>query len=171
MRIPVVRYGDHTTTGGRVLATRAKIHDNGKKIALRGEKATCGNCQGSWPMFGTGERMCDDGTPVVLHGDKVLCPCGKNRVIAGDDSRCFYHRAPEEISHRDDIGIEAHHASTEVYDEQFTLLDDERRPIPDKRYRIVIDGDRIINGTTNARGQTERIATVSATRMELQLEK
>ena len=63
MRIPVVRDGDPTTTGGTVIATKAKIHDGGKKIALHKEHATCGNCAGTWPMYGTGDRMSDRGTP------------------------------------------------------------------------------------------------------------
>ncbi|HEX7937213.1 MAG TPA: PAAR domain-containing protein [Paraburkholderia sp.] len=92
MRIPVVRFGDSTTTGGEVLALIAHIHDKGKKIALHGEHARCGNYEGSWPMYGTGKGMSDRGTRVVLEGDQVLCPCGKNRVIAGH--RCGLLRSP-----------------------------------------------------------------------------
>lgn len=37
MRIAVVRDRDVTTTGGRVIALKAMIHDNGIKLALDGE--------------------------------------------------------------------------------------------------------------------------------------
>src|ERR1700757_2069777 len=159
MRIPVVRFGDPTTTGGEVLAVRANIHDNTKKIALHGEHATCGNCKGWWPMFGTGEGMSEHGTQVVIQGDRVLCPCGKNRVLAGEDVGCFIHKDPgtSKVATATDSSREAAHAAQ--YDEQFTLLDEIRRPLANVRYRIVVDGEQMITGTTNAQGKTERIKT------------
>lgn len=66
MHIPVARLGDSTTTGRKVRAARANIHDNEKKLALCGEHATSGNRKGSWPMFGTGDTMCNHGTSVVI---------------------------------------------------------------------------------------------------------
>jgi uncharacterized Zn-binding protein involved in type VI secretion len=170
MRIPVVKFGDPTTTGGKVLALRANIHDNGKKLALDGEHATCGNCKGSWPMFGTGDKMRDHGTPVVIHGDHVLCPCGKNRVIASEDARCFVHKhsgASNTTTQTDSARKPAHAAQ---YDEQFTLLDEARRPLANVRYRIVAGGKLLITGTTNANGKTERVATHRASTLTLQLE-
>ena len=167
MRIPVVRFGDPTTTGGKVLAVRANIHDNGKKLALHGEHATCGNCKASWPMFGTGDKMCDHGTPVVIQGDRVLCPCGKNRVIAGADARCFVHKEPDasKTAGTTDSSREAAYAAQ--YDEQFTLLNDARQPLANVRYRIVVDGERVITGTTNANGETKRITTDAVSSLRL----
>jgi uncharacterized Zn-binding protein involved in type VI secretion len=170
MRIPVVRFGDPTTTGGKVLAVRANIHDEGKKVALHGEHATCGNCEGSWPMFGTGEGMSDHGMQVVIQGDRVLCPCGKNRVIAGEDVGCFIHKhSGASNAAATDSSREAAHAAQ--YDEQFTLLDEARHPLANARYRIVTDSGQIFTGTTNAAGQTRRILTQGASTLRLQLEK
>jgi uncharacterized Zn-binding protein involved in type VI secretion len=76
MRKAAVRHGDPTTTGGFVMAFASTIHDNRKKVALSGDEATCGNCKGTYKIFGT--------------GDKVLCPCGKNRVIVGSDPGIFF---------------------------------------------------------------------------------
>ena len=170
MRIPVVRFGDSTTTGGRVLAFKANIHDNGKKLALHGEHATCGNCKGSWPMFGTGKGMSDHGTPVVINGDRVSCPCGKNRVIASPDAKCFLHKTTD--AERLAVGAPPREAVQAVtYDEQFTVLDEARRPIANVRYRIVVDDGRVITGTTNANGKTERVVTQRKSSLKLQLEK
>lgn len=170
MRVPVVRFGDPTTTRGHVLAVKAGIHDDGKKIALHGECATCGNCKGSWPMVGTGYGTSDDGTQVVIQGDRVLCPCGKNRVIAGEGVGCFVHVASDsESAGTTQSPGEVAHAT--FYDEQFTLLDDAHQPLADMRYRIVVDGERVITGTTNANGQTERVITRIASSLKLQLEK
>ncbi|MCX5538792.1 PAAR domain-containing protein [Paraburkholderia sp. CNPSo 3076] len=171
MRIPVVRHWDHTTTGGRVIATVAKIHDKGKKIALHLEHATCGNCEGTFPMFGTGEKMRDRGRHVVVDGDSVLCSCGKNRVIAGPDSRVFIHKTVEPKRNHDGARIEARSALREVYDEQFTLKGGDGQPLAGVRYRIVTNRGRIFSGVTNGRGETERIATDGMETLALQLEK
>ncbi len=91
MRKPAVRHGDPTTTGGFVIAYSSTIHDDGRKIALSGDEATCGNCKGSFKIFGTGEGMSENVRDVVLDGDLVLCPCGKNRVIVGNNPGVFVH--------------------------------------------------------------------------------
>lgn len=67
------------------MAYSSTIHDHGKKIALSGDQATCGNCKGAWKIYGTGTKMSDKGRAAVLDGDRVLCPCGKNRVIVGSN--------------------------------------------------------------------------------------
>lgn len=169
MRIPVVRDRDATTTGERVIALKAMIHDTGKKLALDGEHATCGNCMGSWPMHGTGDKMRNHGTRVVLDNDPVLCPCGKNRVIAASDAKCFVHQ--DTNTRRSSVAKSPSGVTqTTPYDEQFTLLDATRRPLADMRYRIVVDGERAITGTTSASGQTERVTTQIASSLRLQLE-
>jgi uncharacterized Zn-binding protein involved in type VI secretion len=171
MRIPIAKYGDSTTTGGKVLAVKAKISDNGKPLALHGEHATCGTCKGSWPMIGTGDSVFNKGTPVVIDGDHVLCPCGKNRVIAGADARCFIHKNTGASKGATTPDSSRTHAPIVQHDEQFTLLDDARRPLANIRYRIVIDGGRVITGVTNTNGETERVASQSASGLKLQLEK
>ncbi|WP_087649476.1 PAAR domain-containing protein [Caballeronia choica] len=85
MRRAAVRHGDPTTTGGFVIACSSTIHDDGKKVALSGDEATCGNCKGAYKIFGTGQEISEKGRAVVLDSDSVLCPCGKNRVIVGSN--------------------------------------------------------------------------------------
>lgn len=89
MRRAMVRHGDPTTTGGFVMAYSSGMFDDGKRIAVHGEEATCGNCKGSFKIFGTGTDTTDNGRPTVLHSDPVMCPCGKNKAIAGGDAGCF----------------------------------------------------------------------------------
>lgn len=85
-----VRHGDPTTTGGVVLAFLSTISDKGKKVALSGEDATCGNCKGTYKILGTGKGIFEGGRDVVVDGDQVLCPCGKNRVIVGASPGIFF---------------------------------------------------------------------------------
>ncbi|HEX7908875.1 MAG TPA: PAAR domain-containing protein [Paraburkholderia sp.] len=169
MRIPVARDQDSTTTGGRVIALKASIHDNGKKIALRGEHATCGNCKGTWEMYGTGDKIRNRGTPVVVDDDRVLCPCEKNRVIAGADAKYFIHKTAD-TARAAVAGSTREAAQTATYDEQFTLLDEARRALSNVRYRIVTDSGQVFTGTTNAAGQTQRVLAGGSSTLNLQLE-
>ncbi|MBC8729461.1 PAAR domain-containing protein [Paraburkholderia sp. UCT2] len=91
MRLALVRHGDPTTTRGFVIALSSTMFDGGKHIALHGEEATCGNCKGVFKIIGTGDGVSENNRNAVVHGDKVLCPCGKNRVIAGADAGMFIH--------------------------------------------------------------------------------
>ncbi|CAM2163663.1 hypothetical protein PSAC2689_120012 [Paraburkholderia sacchari] len=120
-------------------------------------------------MFGTGYGMSDDGTQVVIQGDRVLCPCGKNRVIAGDDVGCFVHKTIDaKPRDRDGAKILARSAAApETYDEQYTLKGGDGRALAGVRYRIVTDRGRVITGTTNGFGETERIATDETERLKL----
>ncbi|MBN3728669.1 PAAR domain-containing protein [Burkholderia sp. Ac-20379] len=89
MRKAAVRNGDRTTTGGTVFARAATLDDNGKKLALDGESATCGQCEGVFRIVSSCTCMSDNGRQVVLNSDAVLCPCGRNEVVAGGDARVF----------------------------------------------------------------------------------
>lgn len=89
MRKATVRDDDRTTTGGRVMGSSTGYADHGKKLALDGDVATCGNCKGTHRIFGTGKGISDKGRNVVVDGDSVLCPCGKNRVIVGSNPGYF----------------------------------------------------------------------------------
>jgi uncharacterized Zn-binding protein involved in type VI secretion len=67
MRKAAVRDGDATTTGGFVSASSSKlIRDGRKKVALSGDEATCGNCEGSYRIFGTGTGLSEKGRDVVV---------------------------------------------------------------------------------------------------------
>jgi uncharacterized Zn-binding protein involved in type VI secretion len=168
MRIAVVRDRDATTTGGRVIASRAMIHDKGKKLALDGEHATCGNCKGSWPMHGTGDKMRNRGTRVVLDNDPVLCPCGQNRVIAASDAKCFVHK--QTSSGRSSLANSPSGVTqTAPYDEQFTLLDSSNRPLANVRYRVRTGESVVANGVTDSAGKTLRIATNASQNLRLEI--
>ncbi|SAL80002.1 bacteriophage GP29 protein [Caballeronia choica] len=108
MRKAAVRDGDPTTTSGFVIVCLSTITDDGKKIALSGEEATCGNCKGTYKIFGTGQGVSDKGRLIVVDGDSVLCPCGKNKVIVGSNSRIFLHTSrgsAAAISATESLGI------------------------------------------------------------------
>lgn len=50
-------------------------------------------------------------------------------------------------------------ASPQKYHEFFTLYDDENNPVVNQKYRLSADDGSIIEGYTNAQGQTEHLWT------------
>ena len=109
----------------------------------------------------------------MLEGDRVLCPCGENRVIAGQDVGCFVHKTSDaKPRNRDGAKILARSATVpEIYDKQYTLKGEDGGALAGVCYRIVTDRGRVVAGTTNRLGKTERIATDGTELLQLQLEK
>jgi hypothetical protein len=91
MRKALIVQGNPTTTRGLVIGGSAfGMTDNGRTFALYGDEATCGNCKGAFKIVGTATGRSYDGRAGVIEGDLVLCPCGRNRVLAGPNPGCFY---------------------------------------------------------------------------------
>jgi len=160
MRLDLVRHGDPTTTRGFVLAYSSTMHDDGKKIALFGDKATCGNCKGAYPIYATGEGVSEKGRVAVVHGDKVLCPCGKNRVIAGSDAGC--HLEPQRdlsatvTTSRDSAAISS--SSNAIFDEQIRASAT-AAALDGYPYFIETREGQTYSGRINADGSLPRIST------------
>ena len=163
MRVPIVRHGDETTTRGKVIALTATIHDDGRKIALHGDQATCGNCKGLWNIISTGEGAGENGRAAVVNGDHVLCPCGKNRVFAGVDAGMFIHT--DAGARSANAPGTAQPAPRKRYDEQFVLTNHAGKPLAGVRYRVRVGPNVIVTGTTDSGGRTQRIVTDDAKRI------
>jgi uncharacterized Zn-binding protein involved in type VI secretion len=101
MRKALIVQGDPTTTRGVVIGGSAfGMSDNGRTFALYGDEATCGNCKGAFKIFGTATGRCYDGRAGVIEGDLVLCPCGRNRVLARPNPGCFYEDDSTAVANR-----------------------------------------------------------------------
>jgi uncharacterized Zn-binding protein involved in type VI secretion len=85
----LVGKGDRTTTGGYVCGASSMFLDNDRPMSRKGDIATCGTCEGMFPIFGTCSTWLDEGRPMVKDRDPVLCPCGKNRVLAVSSTTSF----------------------------------------------------------------------------------
>ncbi|MFM0554584.1 PAAR domain-containing protein [Paraburkholderia sediminicola] len=164
MRKAAVRDGDPTTTGGCVLGSSTGYTDHGKKLALDGDVATCGNCKGIHRIFGTGRGMSDKGRNVVVDGDSVSCPCGKNRVIVANNSGYFLNSdqgaAAASNASSATQSVIATGASVVTYDEQVraTALGVVLKGYP---YFIETADGRAHAGRIDASGQLPRTYTDS----------
>ncbi|WP_175768956.1 PAAR domain-containing protein [Burkholderia cenocepacia] len=158
MRKAAIRDNDPTTTRGFVTAVSSTIYDKGKRVALSGDKATCGNCEGTFEIIGSGKGISELGRNVAVDGDRVACPCMKNCVIAGSNPGIFLkssENAPlveSSPSHR--------RPAPAVHDEQIRLIDRfSGWPLANIRYRITDSSGRLVEGRTDEKGLTCRVET------------
>ncbi|RQZ15245.1 PAAR domain-containing protein [Burkholderia sp. Bp9031] len=175
MRRRAVRNGDPTTTGGVVIAVTSTMFNHGKQVALDGDKATCGNCEGAFLIVGGAQRMTHHGRCVALEGDAVLCPCGKNRLIAGSDSTIFYgggsyRNAASPFAARSAFETTRHAPASDIHDEQYVLRDaDSGRPLANVRYRILLSSGKVFSGVTDATGHTQRVTSAHAESLKFEI--
>ncbi|MFL9962798.1 PAAR domain-containing protein [Paraburkholderia sediminicola] len=161
VRKAAIRHGDPNTTRGFVIAYSSTIYDDNKNVALSGDEATCGNCKGTFKIFGTGEGMSEKGRVVVVDGDLVLCPCNRNRVIVGNNPGIFLQCDDGQSTStrmRATATGTASSSAVSVYDEQVcatapgTLL-------AGYPYYIENADGRIESGRIDTSGQLPRIGT------------
>lgn len=158
----LVADGDRTTTGGQVIAHSDFYNEQGRMYARKENHATCGNCKGGWPIYGTAENWMEDGAPLVKDYDRVLCPCGKNFVLAASSSNAFY-------SDRNSEAVATQPSPARAFDQQYTLWDSDGQPLANVPYRVCLDSNIIASGVTDSAGRTQRIATADARRLMLEI--
>lgn len=130
--------------------------------ARKENHATCGNCKGSWPIYGTASGWMDDGLPMVKDGDRVLCPCGNNVVFASSESNAFYDEGNA-------TATPAPKSPLLEYDQQYTLRESNGAPLANVQYQVRMDGNIIASGATDSQGRTQRIATDGGKRLALEI--
>jgi uncharacterized Zn-binding protein involved in type VI secretion len=69
---PVIRLGDDTSHGGKVLEASQHSDSGGKPIARMGDKVSCPK-HGNGTIASGDTTMIVDGKPVARHGDKTSC--------------------------------------------------------------------------------------------------
>ncbi|UEP22081.1 PAAR domain-containing protein [Burkholderia ambifaria] len=117
-----------------------------------------------WP--GTGPN----GKQWALSGDINVCGCNPPPVFYAERGMRMIFTAGEIATLKGckpGATDQAFARSEALHDEQFTLLDDARRPLANIRYRIVTDTGQIFTGTTDAAGQTHRITTDAAASLKI----
>ncbi|WP_126227238.1 PAAR domain-containing protein [Burkholderia ambifaria] len=117
-----------------------------------------------WP--GTGPN----GKQWALSGDINVCGCNPPPIFYAERGMRMIFTTGEIATLKgckSGAADEAFARSDVLHDEQFTLLDDTRRPLVNIRYRIVTDTGQIFTGTTDAGGQTRRIVTDAAAFLEI----
>lgn len=171
MRKAAVRNGDPTTTRGFVIAHSSTIFDDGRQVALSGDEATCGNCKGVFKIFGTGDSMTEKTRSVVVEGDRVLCPCGKNKVFVGSNPGIFLEvDSGNSAQSSGAASFASSSALASVFDQQVILRSRSTgKPLAGVRYRARSASGRIFEGMTDTSGRTERIKTNAAESLHFEI--
>ncbi len=69
----VIRLGDQTSHGGKVISASNDFKALGKPIAAEGDKATCPRCKGVYLLLPTDSDRKHHGKLVAYDGDKTAC--------------------------------------------------------------------------------------------------
>lgn len=77
----IIRLGDATDHGGKVIQAFDQINLNGKPMAGVGHAVACPQCKGVFPIAEGSALLDVGGVPVALDGMKTLCGA---RLIASD---------------------------------------------------------------------------------------
>jgi len=171
-----IRNGDATTTGGIVISGSSNMFSNSKSIAVNGDKATCGNCEGMFPIAGSAVGMISNGRCMALEGDAVLCPCGQNLLVAGSDCTFFYddsdggHNTAYSFTALSAFAPTRYAPASGIHDEQYVLREaDSGRPLANVRYRIRLSSGKIFAGVTDATGHTQRVTSAYAESLKFEI--
>ncbi|CAM2173729.1 PAAR repeat-containing protein [Paraburkholderia sacchari] len=175
---PLDNGSDSRVIGGSDHSTIEDQHGRMRRQTHLGHEAWCGVCKSFGPILaGAGIKESPRGWEErikafeAVSGDIVLCKCERHpRVVAVYARYCTYHDYEG-----GGLAFPAPSSSASVpyavYDERFALKAGDGQPLAGVRYRIVTDRGRVISGTTNGRGETERIATDGMENLKFQLEK
>lgn len=159
MHKAAIRHGDPTTTRGIVFAYSSTIYDDGKHVALSGDEATCGNCDGTFKIFGTGKGISEKGRNVVVEGDLVLCPCKMNRVLVGRNPGIFLETRSDDASAASHAAAPSaalmSDASEEDIEHFFEIVDAiSGKPVEGMNYKVLSNGRTLVDGVPLVRGRT-----------------
>jgi len=69
----VVRLGDKTSHGGKVISGQPTFKVLGKPVAVEGDLTTCPQCKGTFPIQPSGSERHHNGRAVAYNGDKAAC--------------------------------------------------------------------------------------------------
>ncbi|WP_254609308.1 PAAR domain-containing protein [Burkholderia lata] len=157
--------------GGFVTASTATAFDHGRRLALDGDEATCGNCEGQFKIVGSATRMTWHGRKFVLEGDSVLCPCGMNKVLSREGCRVFHEHHGHGVAGVDvpSSRESSQHVVPRGHDEQFVIRDKRtKHPLSNVHYWIKdLSGNVLAAGVSDAEGCTSRIRTEGAQTLKL----
>ena len=181
---PFIVIGDQTDHGGLVVGAAGTTDTHGKRIARVGDQVTCPKKGHDTTVIVSGDpTMIIDGMPAARHGDK--CACGATLISSQFVSTTSDGGAsnPQAASAAQAAGA-AHLAQQStpriVIDEasglfvmshdQFFVLTDELtgEPLSQWKYRLTC-GDKTVEGTTDASGQTKKIAAKESSDVKIEM--
>lgn len=69
----IIRLGDKTSHGGKVISAQSSFTVLGKTVAVEGDLTVCPQCKGTYPIQPLGNERHHNGKLVAFDGDKAAC--------------------------------------------------------------------------------------------------
>jgi uncharacterized Zn-binding protein involved in type VI secretion len=69
----VIRLGDQTSHGGKVISAQPNLKALGKAVAVEGDLTQCPQCKGVFPIQVGGSERHHQGKAVAFDGDSTAC--------------------------------------------------------------------------------------------------
>lgn len=152
----VIRLGDSTTHGGKVLSASPNAFYEKIPIARVGDLVSCPKCQGTHTIVSGAPHAFDHGKPIARNGDLVSCGA---QLIARSAA----------INAQEQAIFAGPHNKQGPYDEQVRVFDRERNPVRYIPY-FILDGEgNTYKGMTDENGCCDRVYTSSAQKLTIYL--
>lgn len=169
-----IRLGDKAVCGGRVAEGLPTCTSRGVPYTFQGARMACRNNR--IIIEGFPRSTLDNGRSQVIHGMKTTCGCPIFSTLNDIDG--VGNESGEEIpvafiqDHDGQwVGNSGGVSSSirQAYDEQFLLLDGERRPLAGAYYTAKLASGELVYGQTDDAGKTQRFYTAEAHQIEIHL--
>jgi uncharacterized Zn-binding protein involved in type VI secretion len=160
----IIRMGDPTSHGGRVVEGSASDICQGKPIAFIGHKTFCPLCKGSFPIVEGSMSTTFYGRGVALAGMKTAC---RAVLIATQHTDFVTPSSHSSTSSRTadqgpGVATTQSKATDNDFDLVFLITDLAGVALMDCPYRIETKSGEKIDGRTNSEGMTTKIASKQA---------
>jgi uncharacterized Zn-binding protein involved in type VI secretion len=164
----IIRQGDSTSHGGKVLEGSLTDICMGKPIAYIGHKVSCPKCSGSHTIVEGVLTTTLFGKGVAVAGMKTSCGA---TLVAGQFTDTVEWssgasgaggsaaKAAAAAALAVTAAAAAAAAASHKFDEQIQLVDGAGKPLANTHYKIVASGGATFEGTTGADGKTQRVTT------------
>lgn len=177
----IIRMGDPTSHGGRVIEGSMADICHGKPIAFMGHQTYCPQCKGNFPIIDGAPVTTFYGKGVALAGMKTACGAmliatqltdiveHASGGSAGASSGAARRAQPSDRSSAAGVAAaassapgKASNAAAEKYDLYFHVIDAAGNSMIDWPYRIEVAGCEPLEGRTDREGNTRKVASAAA---------
>jgi uncharacterized Zn-binding protein involved in type VI secretion len=173
----IIRLGDPTSHGGKVIEGSPVDICHGKPIAYLGHQTYCPQCKGTFPIIDGAPTTTFYGKGVALAGMKTACGAvliatqitdivatgggGAGAASVASTRLQASNPAPTSASATTVSELTANAArvsAADEFDQYFHVLDISGAPMADWPYRIEMANGVLVHGRTDSEGKTKKVA-------------
>jgi uncharacterized Zn-binding protein involved in type VI secretion len=173
MRRAILKLGDTTTAGGRVLEGVDTCTHHGTPITFIGARIWCPACNSTGIIGSKGPHQSATmmGKQQALDGDICLCKCDPPPICLASQDSAWHEVEAHEMTGtgyvpRNETVVSSFRSA---YDEQFVLRDATGKCLADTYYTAHLSSGELVHGITDSMGRTHRYPTDGAQRVVIHL--